>query len=337
MKSKYKTIAIVLGVITGMIIQGSLMYLGWSAFSAAKETEVEITLNKYSIALSVSSIIAGIVSFLAVVVYFTNLYIIKNRDADQIQRRETSELELFEQRVFRRVDNLIKNASIDSLLSDDVYKKIITEKFGDDLLTSVDQALSQRVTQESKTIRVLSRLIEVTDELKIRLEGPAGRAERQAFWAKVLAYVMAISGIGIALYRLYLVGDLNTSLLALYETTKGQSIWPFIIALSAPWVGLIFLIEFTALLFARFSNQASTQQRYFTEAYTELKDRHAALSTIIEYGTPEQIITSARAMIVYGQRQMAESNDAETISASSNLVQSLTGLIKETVSKAGTK
>ncbi|MBX8828305.1 hypothetical protein, partial [Ochrobactrum sp. SFR4] len=84
-------------------------------------------------------------------------------------------------------------------------------------------------------------------------------------------------------------------------------------------------IEFAALMFVRFSTQANLQQRYFTESYTELKDRHAALSTIIEYGTPEQIITSARAMIVYGQRQMAESNDAETISASSNLVQSLTG------------
>lgn len=335
---KYRIIAIkIMAGIVAATLQASMMYLIWDGLSSNWNKKVGIIADDYNFVFPFGYLyVAAVLTMLPAFLVYTYLRARKN-DADQQQRQDTAELDRFEKRITKRVDYLIKNASVDALLNHDVYKEIIDEKIGKDLLTSVDEELAKRVSQESKTIRVLARLDEVTEELKIRLEGPAGRAETQADWARYLAYFMAFIGISIALYRVSKLDNLTDQLIQIYNIADGQSVWPYIIAHSAPWIGLVVLIEFTSLLFVRLSTQASTQQRYFTESYTELKDRHAALSTIIEYGTPEQIITSARAMIVYGQRQMTESNDAETISASSNLVQSLTGLIKETVSKAGSK
>ncbi|MGQ5718442.1 hypothetical protein [Pseudochrobactrum asaccharolyticum] len=208
-------------------------------------------------------------------------------DKDQKDRKRTADLEKKKSLRNASFARYVATRSATEARAKAEIKQIIEEKFGDDLVTAVSRALAQRVDQESKTIKSIRHLEQVTTELKYRLEGPAGRAENHARIARQLAYSLATIGLIIALWRVYTLKDLTASLTVIYAITKGQSVWPFIIAHTAPWFGLILLIEFTALLFVRFSTQASMQQRYFTEAYTELKDRHAALRTIIEYGSPE--------------------------------------------------
>ncbi|RBO90473.1 hypothetical protein [Pseudochrobactrum asaccharolyticum] len=337
MRFSIQTAAKIIAGIVGLIFQAFLMYLTWTAIKNYGFQNIGIVVDDYKIDIPLYIWIVFAISIIAINYLLFNYITKKIKDEDEVSRWDTSELDLVEQRINRRIDYLINNTPSENLLSPDFFRKIIEEKFDDEIITSVDEALTRRVNKESKTIRTLDQLNGVTQELKIRLEGPAGRAERHAHTARRMAYIMAILGIGIAGYRIYLLTDLTTTLKEIYELTDGSSIWPFIIAHSAPWLGLVLLIEFTALLFVRFSTQASTQQRYFTEAYTELKDRHAALSIIIEYGTPEQIITSARSMIIYGQRRLAETSDAETINASSNLIQSLTGLVNEAAAKVGVK
>ncbi|MBX8803286.1 hypothetical protein HBA92_21405 [Ochrobactrum sp. MR28] len=336
MKFNLQSTITILGLLFGFIFQAVLMYLTWLVVTKYGFQEMSIAINDYRLEIPVIFWFAALFALIFTNYLLLNYVMKRKNDADEAQRLEISSIDLLEKRFENRINNLAKNISSKKLLDGTLSREIINEKFGDDLVTSVDEALQQRVGQVSKIIRSQNRLNEVTDDLKIRLEGPGGRAEKQANAARRLAYFMALLGVIVAVARIYYLKD-QPVLETISKLADGRSIWPFIIAHSAPWIGLIILIEFAALMFVRFSTQANLQQRYFTESYTELKDRHAALSTIIEYGTPEQIITSARAMIVYGQRQMAESNDAETISASSNLVQSLTGLIKETVSKAGTK
>ena len=312
------------------------MYLTWLVVSKYGFQEMSIVINDYRLEIP-------IIFWLAVltVIIFTN-YVLFNyimarkNDADQEQRIEISSIDLLEKRFENRINNLAKNISSQNLINENLSREIINEKFGEDLVTTVDKALKQRVGQVSKIIRSQNRLNEVTDDLKIRLEGPGGRAEKQANVARRLAYAMALLGVVVAGGRIYTLVD-QPVLESISKLADGGSIWPFIIAHSAPWVGLIILIEFAALMFVRFSTRASLQQRYFTEAYTELKDRHAALIIVIEFGSPEQIIVAASSMIRYSQQQIAHSNDAETITASSSLIQSLTGLITETMSKAGTK
>lgn len=277
-------------------------------------------------------ILSFAVSVLAAIIRYNKLYLYKDIES----RTDISELDNIETRINKRIDTLFQDKTINQTEYEKIFRNFVSENLDDDLLLSIDNALQERISKQGKSLRVIRFLDGVTSELKLRLEGPAGRAETQAKWARWGAYTLVIIGLSVAIYRIYILENVTESLNDLYKAAGDRSIWPFVFANSAPWLGLIFLIEFTALLFMRFSTHASIQQRYFTEGYTELKDRYAALRTIIEYGTDEQIVVSARSMIVYGQRQMTETNDAETINASSRLVASLTGLIKETSAKAST-
>lgn len=257
---------------------------------------------------------------------------------DEVQRASAAEIDQLEKRLLSDIKTYITNTFQDKFSKDNIIKDILSEKMNDEFINTLGEALRNRTASESKPLRILSNIRSSTNELKIRLEGAGGREERKGFNARTSAYLMALLGVMFATMRLYqLLISRNESLPASTEVAYDISLWPYIFAGAAPWVAAIFVCEFTALVFFRDSNRSNERQRYYTEMYSELRDRHMALEIIIEYGTPEEIVASARSMIVYNAHKFEEFKEAETISATTNFVESVTGLIKETTGKFGPK
>lgn len=279
-----------------------------------------------------------IISSFIFVLYFTYLKKYLPLDDDQIQRASAAEINETEQRILAAVDTKIKIELDNTIDSFNILKDSLTSRINDDLISKLDDNMRSRISSEAKTIRLTSEINKTTSELRIRLEGAGGREDRQAARSRSFAYIAAYLGLLLAITRIVLIYYDKNPLLPFLDAFFAKfSLWPYIVSSAAPWIGAFILCEFTALLLLRDSNKCSERQRYFTEAYVELRDRHMALKTIIEYGSSEEIVSSARSMIVYSAHKFEDAKDTETISATSKLIESLTGLIKETTDKFGPK
>ncbi|QYM73236.1 hypothetical protein K1X45_01955 [Pseudochrobactrum sp. Wa41.01b-1] len=259
-------------------------------------------------------------------------------DEDEVLRASADEIENTERRILSSAESMIQSAIEEKLNNKNILSPTIKEIVNEDLILSIDHSLRERITTEAKPMRLLSYMDKTTSEMRIRLEAAGHREERQAARARTYAFIAAYTGIFFAIIRVGLSLIDKTTLLPLFNIISPNfSVWPYILSSAAPWVGVILVCEFTAILLFKDSNGCSRRQRYFSEAYVELRDRHMALRTIIEYGTPEQITASARSMIIYNAHTNEAVKDTETISASARFIESLTGLFKETADKLGSK
>lgn len=93
---------------------------------------------------------------------------------------------------------------------------------------------------------------------------------------------------------------------------------------AAPWAGFVLLAEFTALLFLRFSNQSIALQRYFTEGLAQLRDRHLAMRFIVEFGTPEEVVSAAQKMLAASNKEIKLLDNAKR---DENLLQDLSSAV----------
>jgi hypothetical protein len=150
----------------------------------------------------------------------------------------------------------------------------------------------------------------------------------------VLAIAIGACGILIAYLRVGDLDNLSNNILALKSIAGERSVWPYIFALSAPWVSLIALVEFTALMLLKISNKLSVEQRHYTELLVEFTDRILALKAVVRFGDPDQVVTAASLLLKNNPKVETKSEGLEeSLSAITKITESLAAVVKQFASK----
>ena len=218
--------------------------------------------------------------------------------------------ESLNRRVADVVDNSLSNSS-------SAIAKAMLEKLDAQMLETIDSALARRVNKVAAEGRRWRDVLDVFDRLRIRLDGPASRAEQSAMYFRRMAAVLAGAGVCIAAVRVFST---------LYY--DGPSLFALALYSGAPWVGLVLLIEFTALLFQRFYSRSIELQRYFTKELSATELKLVALRVIIDTGTREQIVEACRTLFASETNAWLPVKDgAEQTTAAAGLVKELGGLV----------
>lgn len=260
--------------------------------------------GKFSVTASIVASVAMIVAGFSMPVLYTWARLRRSRYKDESDRSVESSIQAAERRMQQMIDVRLQKAAREKLDLDPTIARLLNDKIDVGLIAAADAALKKRVSSDAKISRTLDFMNEITLELKNRLEGPAARAEESAAWARRAAYLMAVLGLAAAFYRVHAFQIGSGGFINILAALDEKKLWPIIGAQAAPWVGFVLLAEFTALLFLRFSNQAIALQRYFTESLAQLRDRHLAMRFVIEFGTSEQIVDSAKRMIEASSREL---------------------------------
>jgi len=252
---------------------------------------------------------------------------------DQIERARMSELQTFERNIRRDLDTITAREA-SKLVPKEVIQSIIDARIDEAFVSGVDKAVRKRLDMEAKVIDVIDYIESAEQRIRTMLDGPAERAERRSGWLMFFAIIIGACGIFIAYLRVKGLGNLSDSLLALKSIVGEGSVWPYIFALSAPWVTLIALVEFTALMLLKISNKLSIEQRHYTELLVEFTDRILALKAIVRFGNADQVVTAASLLLRNNPKVEAKSEGLEeSLSAVTKITESLAAIVKQFASK----
>jgi hypothetical protein len=261
--------------------------------------------------------------------------------ADILDRNLSSRIELSESRIRDDIDTRIRQ-QISSLLEgnelrdNDPIGRAIADRIDEDLLVRLDEALARRVQTEASDIRRWRTFADVFERIRIKLDGPASRAESSAFIFRRLAAALAAFGVVVAIVRVFWFGSGVTPLMLQTLTNGSHSLWSMAIINGAPWIGLILLIEFTALLYFRFYARGVETQRYFTKELAGLEVRLAAMRVVLDTGTKEQIMQATRILMTLDSNVMSVERVEEQLSMANNVVKEVAASaksIKDAVAK----
>lgn len=252
---------------------------------------------------------------------------------DQLERWRMSEWQTLERGLTNDFRHITARQA-DKLVSKEVIAKTIDARIDEALVSGVDRALRKRVSQEAKVVDVIGYIDAAEQRIRTMLDGPAARAETRSNRLMLLAIVIGAFGLLAAYLRVRGLGDLADSLQRIKFIAGENSVWPYIIALSAPWVTLIALVEFTALMLLKLSNKLSLEQRHYTELLVEFTDRILALKAVVRFGNADQVVTAAAFLIKNNPKVEAKSVEMEeTLSAITKITESLAGVVKQFASK----
>lgn len=255
-------------------------------------------------------------------------------DADQLNRAVAADFQQFEKNVKQDIFRELSERYSEKIIPLDFVKDQIQSRLDEGLVKAIDDALRERLTEGAKWVDVVSYIDEANSRISLELNGPGGRAEKRASW--LLRGALAVGGIGlaIAIYRVFTLVDLRDSLLALSTSLGDKSAWPYVIALAAPWVSLIALVEFSALMLLKVSNQFTAEQRKYTELFKALNERLLALKVIVRSGTSEDVSRAASQLLRDVKTvEATDVNFEESISAITKITESLAAVVKQFASK----
>ena len=247
---------------------------------------------------------------------FSSVWMIRDRArleerADLTLRAISAEVEQSERRIeqqlLRRLDRRIAEVAS----SDEIVSRLLDQKLQDGIIEATDKALANRVSPEAKRIRLQRFLDDASDRLRLKYDGPAGRAENSATIARRFSYFLATFGLLIAASRVFLSGDFTLLLVELVRDNKADHFWPLVFAQAAPWVGLVALAEFTALVFFRFYLRSIELQGYFTRELANSESRFGALKIITEIGSDEQVVSAARDMMQVSENELSAAKEGD--------------------------
>lgn len=252
---------------------------------------------------------------------------------DQVERWRMSDWQLLERGLANDFKHMTARQA-DKLVSREVIAETIDARIDEALVSGVDRALRKRVSQEAKVVDVIGYIDAAEQRIRTVLDGPAARAETRSGWLMILAIAIGAFGLFIAYLRVRGLGDLPEGLQRIKSIAGENSVWPYIIALSAPWVTLIALVEFTALMLLKLSNKLSLEQRHYTELLVEFTERMLALKAVARFGNSDQVVTAASLLVKNNPKAEAKNVEMEeSLSAITKITESLAGIVKQFASK----
>ena len=256
-------------------------------------------------------------------------------DADQAQRAFIADFEQFEKNVKRDIFRTIRKEQLEKYAPTELVVREVQKRVDDALVSTIDEALQRRLTDGARSVDVIAYIDEIQARTVLALDGPAGRAENRSTWLMRGAITVGILGLAIAVIRVFSLGDYSATLLSLSTELGEKSVWPYVIALSMPWVTVIALVEFSALILLKLSNQFSLLQRQYTELLIEVMDRFLALKAVVRFGDGNQIV-SAATVLMNNARRVEGKNESieESLSAITKVTESLVGVVKQFANKS---
>lgn len=123
--------------------------------------------------------------------------------ADELQRALNSKLELSERRIHQQFRRELDTQISQIVSSDEIVSRMLDDKLSDGIIEATDKALASRTGPEAKRIRLQRYLDDVSDRLRIKYDGPAGRSEDSAMMARRFSYGLAIFGLALAAGRVF--------------------------------------------------------------------------------------------------------------------------------------
>lgn len=264
-------------------------------------------------------------------------YLAVNRmpaDADKASRAIAAEFQQFEKNVKQDIFRELSTQVSDEIVPLDFVTRQIQDRLDEGLVKAIDDALRKRLAEGARWVDIIGYIDDVQARIWLQLDGPGGRAEKLSQALLYGAIGVGALGLGIAIFRVFTLGDLSSSLVALSNSLGGKSAWPFVAALATPWISLIALVEFSALMLLKVSNQFAAEQRRYTEILIGVTERLLALKIIVRAGTGEEICKAASHLL--REVKAVEVKDAtmeESISAITKITESLVNVIKQLASK----
>lgn len=222
---------------------------------------------------------------------------------DQIDRNVSSRIEQFERRIQdeadRRIDRRFEEIVSGSVeTTNDAIARILSERLDIGVVDAVQAAVGRQLDVAAKEARRWRHIEATFERIRLKLDGPASRAEKAAIQFRNAAMAICLFGLLLACYRLWGEGEFLNQLLLILASQNPTSAWILVFAKAAPWVGVILLAEFTALLFFRAYLRAIELQRYFTRELATIEARFAALRVVLDLGSPEQQFEIAKSLMV---------------------------------------
>ncbi|KTQ92668.1 hypothetical protein NS226_15370 [Aureimonas ureilytica] len=239
-----------------------------------------------------SFIVHGIISYTKQVTY----------NDDLSERVISSRIEQSERRIQSEVQRTIDRQIADIISGDigetnQVIAKLLAERLDSGVVAAVQDAVGRQLDLAAREARRWQHIENTFDRIRTKLDGPASRAEVAANRFRNAAMLICFFGLGLACLRLWGEGDFVDRILPLATAENSSAVWMVVFAKAAPWVGVILLAEFTALLFFRAYQRAIELQRYFTRELAILEARFAGLRVILDLGTPDQQYDVVKALM----------------------------------------
>ncbi|EJC69347.1 hypothetical protein Rleg5DRAFT_5135 [Rhizobium leguminosarum bv. viciae WSM1455] len=197
-------------------------------------------------------------------------------DSDIHDREVSSKIEMSERRIYQDVRRELFQRAEKELAGSELITEVLERKLQDGILVALDKALKTKLDAAASKVHALNHIDETLGRIRIKLDGPSSRAEGAAAISRILAYAFAVFGVVLATYRVVSF-DLPDPPTTAYD-------WPTVAMKAGPWVGLVLLVEFTALLFLRFYNRSIELQRYFTRELAGIESQFLGLKVAIDVG-----------------------------------------------------
>ncbi|WP_156420112.1 hypothetical protein [Aureimonas sp. N4] len=241
-------------------------------------------------------------SFLSLYMLFRSLPFRGTSDRDQNERVLSSRIEQSERRIQNEVEKRI-DQKFSEIISgavgenSQVIARLLSERLDAGVLTAVQDAVGRQLDSSAREVRRWQHIENTFDRIRTKLDGPASRAESAANRFRNAAILICVFGLGLACLRLWGEGGFIDRIIPLATAGNTSAVWIVVFAKAAPWVGVILLAEFTALLFFRAYQRAIELQRYFTRELAILEARFAGLRVILDLGTPDQQYDVVKALM----------------------------------------
>ncbi|PCK80014.1 hypothetical protein [Rhizobium sophoriradicis] len=241
-----------------------------------------------------------------------------NRDIGD--REVASKIELSERRIYQDVKRELFERAEKELVGTELVTKVLERKLEDGIVVTLDRAIKTRLDGAASKLHALNHIDETLGRIRIKLDGPSSRAERAAGISRILAYAFAVFGVVLATYRVVSL-DLPQPPTTTYD-------WPAVAMKAGPWVGLVLLVEFTALLFLRFYNRSIELQRYFTRELAGIESQFLGLKVAIDVGGRIDGVRASAALLKVEPASFVEDKEGE-LSTLTKAIESMADVIQK--------
>ncbi len=246
-----------------------------------------------------------IISGLFLVISALTITIIKNfnrktyseSDADaerQFASNVESTIRKSEDKIKLIIDNKlleIRNNS-DEIVRSEIAKKI-EKDFSNNIAITIGDHLQKATSAYEKRENLKLDVNAIFSDIVRRPLSYADAAKRQSETYKWIAIILAILGLAIAMFGLWMH----------YEIFQiNGKIWPDPPSLwaalwrHAPLFSVVILTEFLALILFRYATKSQETMKYFANETVNFQAKQAALQIIIKIGTEKQIVDAANAL-----------------------------------------
>ncbi|MBY5543104.1 hypothetical protein HFO60_24325 [Rhizobium leguminosarum] len=263
-----------------------------------------------------------VINFIAIILITIFWYSLKtaSRGRDIDDREVSSKIEQSERRIYEDVRRQLLQRAEKELVGTELVTQALERKLQDGILVTLDKALKTRLDAAASKVHALNHIDETLGRIRIKLDGPSSRAENAAAISRIFAYAFAMLGVTLAIYRV-------TSLEAA-QTFGINYDWPNVMMKAGPWVGLVLLIEFTALLFLRFYNRSIELQRYFTRELAGIESQFLGLKVAIDIGGRTDGVKASAALLKIEPNSFVEDREEE-LSTLNKAIEGVADLVKK--------